>query len=60
MISLITSFQVLGYIYVMTQGNPAYETLALSYYIYQIGFQYFRMGSRPRRSPTFSSRWSFS
>jgi multiple sugar transport system permease protein len=43
-ISLITSFQVFDYIYVMTQGNPAYETLTLSYYIYQIGFQYFRMG----------------
>ena len=28
----------------MTQGNPAYETLTVSYYIYQIGFQYFRMG----------------
>ncbi len=43
-ISLITSFQVFDYIYVMTQGNPAYETLTLSYYIYQVGFQYFRMG----------------
>ncbi|MFN8594010.1 MAG: sugar ABC transporter permease [Thermomicrobiales bacterium] len=43
-ISLITSFQVFDYIYVMTQGNPAYETLTISYYIYQIGFQYFRMG----------------
>jgi multiple sugar transport system permease protein len=43
-ISLINSFQVFDYIYVMTQGNPAYETLTLSYYIYQIGFQYFRLG----------------
>jgi multiple sugar transport system permease protein len=43
-ISLITSFQVFDYIYIMTQGNPAYETLTLSYYIYQIGFQYFRLG----------------
>jgi multiple sugar transport system permease protein len=43
-ISLITSFQVFDYIYVMTQGNPAYATLTLSYYIYQVGFQYFRMG----------------
>lgn len=43
-ISLITSFQVFDYIYIMTQGNPAYETLTISYYIYQIGFQYFRMG----------------
>jgi multiple sugar transport system permease protein len=43
-ISLITSFQVFDYIYVMTQGNPAYQTLTLSFYIYQVGFQYYRMG----------------
>lgn len=43
-ISLIGSFQVFDQIYVMTRGGPADATRTLVYYIYETGFQYFRMG----------------
>ncbi|MCD6156079.1 MAG: sugar ABC transporter permease [Candidatus Atribacteria bacterium] len=43
-ISLIGSFQVFDQIYVMTRGGPADATRTIVYYIYETGFQYFRMG----------------
>lgn len=43
-VSLIGSFQVFDQIYIMTRGGPADATRTLVYYIYETGFQYFRMG----------------
>ena len=40
----IFSFQVLGPIYVMTQGGPIDSTRILIYYVYEQGFQNLRMG----------------
>jgi len=42
--SLLTSFQVFDQAYVMTNGGPANATNTIVLYIYQNGFQYFRMG----------------
>ncbi len=43
-ISIIDSFQVFDQAYVMTQGGPADATRTLVYYIYENGFEFFRMG----------------
>jgi multiple sugar transport system permease protein len=43
-IATIASYQVFTDVYVMTQGGPGNATLMLVLYIYQNGFQYFRMG----------------
>ena len=40
----ITSFQVFGIIYVMTQGGPANETSVYIYYLYQTAFAFGQMG----------------
>lgn len=42
--SLIGSFQVFDQTYIMTRGGPAYATTTIVYYIYQNGFQWFKMG----------------
>lgn len=42
--SLIGAFQLFDPFYIMTQGGPAYATTTLSYYIYQSGFEWFKMG----------------
>lgn len=40
----ITSFQVFGIIYVMTQGGPANATSVYIYYLYQTAFSFGQMG----------------
>jgi multiple sugar transport system permease protein len=42
--SIISSFQVFGQVYIMTRGGPANATSTIVYYIYQNGFESFRMG----------------
>jgi len=42
--SLIGSFQVFEQAYIMTNGGPARATITTVYYIYQNGFQWFKMG----------------
>ncbi|MDI7247485.1 MAG: sugar ABC transporter permease [Bacillota bacterium] len=42
--SVISSFQVFDQAYVMTKGGPAGATMTVVYYLYQNGFQFFRMG----------------
>ena len=41
---IIRSFQVFSQIYVMTQGGPVNKTQVLVYYLYQNGFEWFKMG----------------
>lgn len=43
-ISIIGSFQIFEQAYIMTQGGPARATVTTVYYIYENGFQWFRMG----------------
>jgi multiple sugar transport system permease protein len=43
-ISIIGSFQVFDQTYVLTQGGPANATLTLSFFIYEMAFQWFHMG----------------
>jgi multiple sugar transport system permease protein len=43
-ISIIGSFQVFEQAYIMTQGGPARATVTSVYYIYENGFQWYRMG----------------
>jgi multiple sugar transport system permease protein len=43
-LTVISSFQVFDQAYVMTNGGPANATNTIVLYIYQNGFQYFRMG----------------
>lgn len=43
-IALILSFQAFDFINIMTQGGPSNATNVLVFYIYQHGFQYFRLG----------------
>lgn len=43
-ISLIGALQLFDPFYIMTQGGPAYATTTASYYIYQNGFIWFKMG----------------
>ncbi|HWI51965.1 MAG TPA: sugar ABC transporter permease [Symbiobacteriaceae bacterium] len=42
--STISSFQVFDSVKVMTAGGPADSTTVLVYYIYQYGFQFFKVG----------------
>jgi multiple sugar transport system permease protein len=42
--SFISSFQIFDQAYIMTQGGPARATVTTVYYIYQNGFQWYRMG----------------
>ncbi|HUX07795.1 MAG TPA: sugar ABC transporter permease [Acidobacteriota bacterium] len=42
--SIINSFQVFTYVYVMTQGGPLHGTEVLVYHIYKNAWEYFRMG----------------
>jgi multiple sugar transport system permease protein len=41
---IIRSFQVFSQVYVMTQGGPIDKTQVLVYYLYQNGFEWFKMG----------------
>ncbi len=43
-IALILSFQAFDLVNIMTQGGPSNATNLLVFYIYQHGFQYFRLG----------------
>lgn len=43
-IALILSFQVFDFVNIMTQGGPSNATNVLVFYIYQNGYQYFRLG----------------
>lgn len=43
-LTVISSFQVFDQAYVMTNGGPANATNTIVLYIFQNGFQYFRMG----------------
>jgi multiple sugar transport system permease protein len=43
-LQVIASFNVFGQVYVMTGGGPAGSTRVLVQYIYENGFQYFKMG----------------
>lgn len=40
----ITSFQVFGVIYIMTQGGPGHSTSVYIYYLYQVAFSYGQFG----------------
>jgi|DewCreStandDraft_2_1066082.scaffolds.fasta_scaffold03281_6 multiple sugar transport system permease protein len=40
----ISSFQVFGLIFVMTQGGPAFATTVYVYYLYQNAFAWWKMG----------------
>jgi multiple sugar transport system permease protein len=42
--SFISSFQVFEQAYIMTAGGPARATVTAVYYIYQNGFQWYKMG----------------
>jgi len=42
--SIISSFQVFDFIYIMTKGGPALSTMTVVYYIYTNSFQDFRFG----------------
>lgn len=41
---IIRSFQVFSQVYVMTQGGPVNKTEVVVYYLYQNGFEWFKMG----------------
>jgi multiple sugar transport system permease protein len=43
-VSIISSFQVFGQVYVMTRGGPGNATNTIVYYVYHVGFELFRMG----------------
>jgi ABC-type sugar transport system permease subunit len=43
-IALILSFQAFDFINIMTQGGPSNSTNLLVFFIYQHGFEYFRLG----------------
>jgi ABC-type sugar transport system permease subunit len=43
-IALILSFQAFDFINIITQGGPSNATNLLVFYIYQHGFEYFRLG----------------
>jgi len=40
----ITSFQVFGVIYIMTQGGPGHSTSVYIYYLYQVAFSFGQFG----------------
>jgi len=42
--ALIGSFQIFDQAYIMTSGGPARATVTTVYYIYQNGFQWYKMG----------------
>ncbi len=43
-IQMIGAFQLFSEAYVMTRGGPAQATLTIVYYIYQVAFEFSRMG----------------
>jgi len=43
-LSIIGSFQVFDYAYVLTQGGPVDATRTIVYFLFQNGFQWFNMG----------------
>lgn len=42
--SIIHSFQVFVAVFIMTQGGPGTSTSVLTFYIYQAGFSFYKMG----------------
>ena len=42
--SLIGSFQVFAFVYVMTEGGPLHSTDVVVYHIYQNAWEYLKMG----------------
>ena len=42
--TVIGSFQIFTYAYVLTGGGPADSTLFYVLYLYRLGFEYFKMG----------------
>jgi multiple sugar transport system permease protein len=44
LIAAFRAFQVFDQVYVMTSGGPFYATYTTMYYIYQLGFRFFRFG----------------
>jgi multiple sugar transport system permease protein len=44
-ITTISAFQIFEQTYILTKGGPSNSTLTLSYYIWQMAFQFFDMGS---------------
>jgi multiple sugar transport system permease protein len=44
LIAAFRAFQVFDQVYVMTAGGPFYATYTVMYYIYQLGFRFFRFG----------------
>ena len=43
-ITVISSFQVFAKVYAMTEGGPLNATLVYVFYLYRVGFEYFKMG----------------
>ena len=43
-LGIISSFQIFGPAYIMTQGGPNNATLFYVFYLYRAGFQWFKMG----------------
>jgi len=43
-ISIIWAFQVFDLTYIMTRGGPGSSTVTLVYYLYDMGFRWFKMG----------------
>lgn len=44
-VSVIQSFQVFDQVYVLTRGGPANSTTTLIFYLYEQGFQFFKIGT---------------
>lgn len=43
-IRMLDAFKVFEYLYVITRGGPGNSTESIMYYIYRVGFRFFRMG----------------
>ena len=40
----LDAFKIFDFVYIFTQGGPGTSTETISWYIYQLGFKFFRMG----------------
>jgi multiple sugar transport system permease protein len=40
----LEAFKVFDFVFLLTQGGPGTATETISFYVYQLGFQFFRMG----------------
>ena len=43
-LSGLDAFKIFDLVYMFTQGGPGTSTESISWYIYQLGFKFFRMG----------------